>query len=296
MECLAHGKKAIQDGNVYFNDEVTGQVSITREKLHDPQFVHWLFEKSFAYYSLPERNIHTFSDKDKATVWKWCCNTLEYYDGMFDPRKRDIVAAEPHFDFEINEPWAAYKYELPTGEILEGNLRLKGTIDLVTRISPNVYEVIDWKSGECKDWGTGKEKFYDDFCVDPQLRIYHLALRKLYPDVHTFAMTMHYVRTKGPYTVVYDDDDAKDTLKMLRKRFEVIKANVRPKLKSAGNKHWFCKYVCWYGSQKNPAHTEGCPTLCQKIAKKIRLHGIEKVMLEDTATGHKIGYYQNPGS
>jgi hypothetical protein len=217
---------------------------------------------------------------------------------MFDPRKRDIVAPEPHFDFEIDEPWAKYEYKMPDGEVLQGNLRVKGTIDLVTRITPKAYEVIDWKTGECMNWGNGKEKFFSDFCVDPQLRIYHWALQKLYPDVKTFTMTINYVRTKGPYTVAYDESDMEDTMKMLRKRFEAIKANVRPRLKSRSNKHWFCKYVCWYGTQKNPANvnTEDGKTLCQRVAEKTRKCGIETVMRDDTEPGHHVGYYHNPGS
>jgi len=296
MECLAWAKLAVQNGENTFTDDVSGTLTINEDRLFDPQLVELLFEKSFNYYSSPNKSIHPYTDKDKAMIWQWCCDTLEYYDGMFDPRSRDIVAPEPHFDFEIDEPWAAYEYKMPTGEVLTGNLRVRGTIDLVTRIFPTMYEVIDWKSGKCLDWGTGKEKCFEDFTVDPQLRIYHWALQKLYPDVKTFAMTINYVRTKGPYTVAYDESDMEDTMKMLRKRFEVIKTNVRPKLKSPSNKHWFCKYVCWYGTQKNPAHTEGCQTTCQYIAEKTRKRGMNTVMLEDTAPGHKIDYYQNPGS
>lgn len=296
MECLAHGKLAVQNGENSFTDEVSGTMPISEDTLFNPQLVERLFEKSFNYYSAPTHSIHPYTDKDKETIWKWCCDTLEYYDGMFDPRKRDIVAPEPHFDFEIDEPWAEYEYVLPNGEKLEGKLRVKGTIDLVTRIASDVYEVVDWKSGECKNWGTGQEKHFEDFTVDPQLRIYHWALQKLYPDVKTFAMTINYVRTKGPYTVAYDESDMEDTMKMLRKRFEAIKANLRPKMKSPSNKHWFCKYVCWYGSQKNPDNIGKERTLCQQIGDKTRRRGINTVMLEDTAPGHQIGHYQNPGS
>jgi hypothetical protein len=296
MEGLAHGKKCIQDNTPSFTDEALGTVSVTTQRLTDPQFVEWLFEKSFEYYSHPDKSIHPYTERDKRDIWKWCCDALAFQDGMFDPRLRDIVEPEPHFDIPIEEPWAEYEYKMPDGSTLEGRLHIKGTIDLVTRINPRMFEVIDWKSGECKNWGTGKEKFFPDFCRDPQLRMYHYALNKLYPKVDTFAMTINYVRTKGPYTVAYSEKDMEDTLGMLRKRFETIKANVRPKLKSPSNKHWFCKYVCWYGSVKNPAHQDGQPTLCQEIAEKIRKHGIEAVMRDETEPGHSIGYYHNPGS
>jgi len=294
MEGLAHGKKCIQDGNTKFVDDVFGTVSVNADRLADPQFVEWLFEKSFTYYSSPAKSIHTYTPRDKRDIWTWCCDALEFQDGMFDPRKRHVVEAEPHFDIPIKEPWAQYEYTLPSGEQLSGHLRIKGTIDLVTSVTPAHYEVIDWKSGECKNWATGKEKDYEDFCVDPQLRLYHLALHKLYPKVKSFAMTMNYVRTKGPFTVAYDDSDVQATLKMLRTRFERIKATVRPKLKSLSNKHWFCKRVCWFG--KNPHSKDGSKTMCQYIAEKTRRCGIEAVMLDETEPGHTIGHYHNPGS
>jgi len=296
MECLAHGKKALQDNEKHFVDEVMGKVSISPEKLEDPQFVEWLFEKSFEYYTAPDKSIHEYSARDKGDVWEWSCQTLEYYDGMFDPRKRKIVEAEPHFDLPIMEPWAEYEYKMPDGSTLEGRLHVKGTIDLVTEIDPTFYEVIDWKSGKCVNWATGEDKHYHDFCADPQLSIYHWALTQMYPDVETFAMTINYVRTAGPFTLSYGPENIETTMKMLRKRFETIKHNVRPKLKSSSNKHWFCKYVCWFGSPKNPANQNCERTMCQHIADETRKHGIDNVIRNHTEPGFNVGFYQNPGS
>lgn len=296
MECLANGKKCVQDGTKCFQDDALGNIPINEGRLFNPQLVEWLFEQSFAYYTAPNKSIHQYTPRDKKDIWKWCCHTLEYMDGAFDPRRRNIVAAEPHFDFPIEEPWAKYDYITPQGERLSGQLCLKGTVDLVTQVRPGVYEVIDWKTGECKNWGNDKEKHYEDFCVDPQLRIYHWALSKLYPDIKTLIMTINYVRTKGPYTVAYDESDMADTMKMVRHRFETIKRTTRPKMKSPSNKHWFCKYVCWYGSVKNPAHKDGCPTTCQRIAEKLKKEGMDSVVREETEPGHHIGYYHDPGS
>jgi hypothetical protein len=294
MEGLAHGKKCLQDDTTSFTDDALGTVSITEQRMADPQFVRWLFEKSFDYYIA--KSIHPFDQGDQDDIWKWCCDTLVYGDGWFDPRKRNIVEAEPHFDFTIDEPWARYEYKMPDGTTLEGQLGMKGTIDLLTQHTPDHYEVIDWKSGECKDWGTGDPKTYDDFCVDPQMRVYHWALQKLYPDVKTFTMTVNYVRTEGPFTVAFDQSDMDDTMAMIRKRFEIIQDSTRPKLKSYTNKHWFCKYVCWYGTHKNPENVGCRQTMCQKIAEKVRKNGIEATMVEETEPGFEVGHYQNPGS
>ena len=34
---------------------------------------------------------------------------------------------------------------------------IKGTIDLVTKIDDNVIEVVDWKTGQRKNWATGSK-------------------------------------------------------------------------------------------------------------------------------------------
>ncbi len=513
MEGLANAKLAIQNEQESFHDDVFGEVKVDEKRLRDPEFVEWLFEKSFAHYTSPAKSIHKYYPGDKRDIWMWCCDSLDYYDGMFDPRKRDIVAAEPHFDLPIDEPWAKYDYEMPDGKRLSGQLRIKGTIDLVTKIDDKHYEVVDWKglpidtpiptpqgwttmgeisvgdkvfdqngvqcnvvgkstvkekpcytimfndgssvtcdedhlwkldygavvnvrrltagdkipvtkplviddvelpvspyvlgtclinahssipaiylrssykqrlellhgilaisdvnsssshfsfepdskqlydnvmelllslgqvpscydanehgvrtiikiesapsqptqcikvdspdntylctrhmipthnTGECKDWASGKQKDYDSFCTDPQLRMYYLALKRLYPHIDTITMTINYVRTAGPFTVAYSEEDIKATLNMLRKRFEQIKSCVRPKLKSAQRKHWFCQRVCWYG--KNPHPKDGTKTICEYIADKTRQCGLNNVIREETHKGHSIDYYHDPGS
>ena len=80
-------------------------------------------------------------------VWK----ALQYNDGQFDPRTRNVVASEPHFDLVIEEDWAKYDFELPDGEKISGNLAIKGTIDLVTETEDGIIEVIDWKTGRRLD-------------------------------------------------------------------------------------------------------------------------------------------------
>ena len=53
-----------------------------------------------------------------AAGWSW--KALQYNEGMFDPRNRDVVEAEPHFDFTIEEEWARYNYDL------EGRGKIRG--------------------------------------------------------------------------------------------------------------------------------------------------------------------------
>ena len=65
MEGLASGKLCIQDNAPSFKDDALGRISVTEDRLRDPQFVEWLFEKSFEHYSSPDMSIHPYNAKDK---------------------------------------------------------------------------------------------------------------------------------------------------------------------------------------------------------------------------------------
>ena len=39
---------------------------------------------------------------------------------------------------------------------LKGQLAIKGTIDLVTKLNDDTIEVVDWKTGRRMDWTTGE--------------------------------------------------------------------------------------------------------------------------------------------
>lgn len=72
--------------------------------------------------------------------------SLEYKNGMFDPRKRKIVAPEKPFEFQIKEDWAKIDYIHPcTGIKRDSYLTIRGTIDLITEVSPGILEIVDWK-------------------------------------------------------------------------------------------------------------------------------------------------------
>ncbi len=217
---------------------------------------------------------------------------LEYNKGQFDPRTRKIVAAEPHFDISIDEPWAEYDYQLPNGTTLKGNLAIKGTIDLVTETSKNVIEVIDWKTGRRIDWATGQEKDYDKLSKDPQLLLYHYAISKLFPQYSESIMSIFYIRDGGPFSLCFDESDKESFLKMLEKRFKQIQQNESPRLLSQEQNHWKCKKLCtyyknnWEGTNKN---------ICKYVHEELQKKGLERTTAECTKQGFNIGYYDAPG-
>jgi hypothetical protein len=106
-------------------------------------------------------------------------SAMDDWGGMFNPLNMTIVQPEQYFDFTIDEPWARYAYTLPDGRRLEGQLALKGTVDLIAEENPETLHYTDWKTGMRKDWATGKPKDWKKLRDDPQLRLYHYALSRL---------------------------------------------------------------------------------------------------------------------
>ena len=153
LEICAVSKKGAQDGKKTIKDDIVGKV-IT--DLYEPEYLETIIEKVYKYYS-DACSHHTWTTKDLKDCTEWTWKALKYNEGMFDPRNRDVVDAEPHFDITLEEEWAKYSYDVGD-EKLEGQLSLKGTVDLVTDLGDNVYEIIDWKTGRRLDWATGEEK------------------------------------------------------------------------------------------------------------------------------------------
>jgi CRISPR/Cas system-associated exonuclease Cas4 (RecB family) len=295
MECLAQAKLAHQEGKDHYMDEHFGKMDASdHDHVYSDKFVDELVDKSFEYYTVNSK--HHYAPRHYKHCKEWSYQAITHCDGAFDPRKRDIVAPEGSFDFEIEEPWAEYSYDLPDGTKLEGRLSMKGTIDLITQVRTGVYEVIDWKTGRRLDWATGQEKTFKKLTTDPQLRIYHYALSKMYPDIDQFIMTIYFIKDGGPYTLAFTRDDIEETKEMLRKRFESIRDSKVPQLK----KSWKCTKICHFGKTDHPSGIinpeTGSPfTICEFVAKKIRSKGIDVSITEDISPGHKFDYYQAPG-
>ena len=294
MEVMADLKKFQQDNPkrkfLTTEDDALGEVKIHKDKFMDDFFVVELSDRSFDSYKKNSKNKFTAGDKKTCLnlVWK----ALQYNDGQFDPRTRNVVASEPHFDIVIDEDWAKYEYEMPDGEIISGNLAIKGTIDLVTETENGIIEVVDWKTGRRLDWATGEEKTYEKLLVDPQLLLYNYAISKLFPEYDQSIMTIFYVKDGGPFSMCFDKSDEESFLGMLKDTFESIKANNAPKPLSHNRSHWKCTKLChffknnWMGTDKN---------MCIYIEEHLANHGMEETVKKCTNDGFSIGYYNAPG-
>jgi len=294
MEVLAGLKKFQQDNPrkkyLVVKDDAVDEVRIHKDELLTKQCVEDLVDLSFNSYKKGSKHKWTHADRKEVSRLSWLA--LDWNEGQFDPRYRDIVDPEPHFDIPIEEDWAKYEYEMPNGEVIKGRLAIKGTIDLVTKVDDDTIEVIDWKTGRRLDWATGQEKDFKKLTTDAQLLLYNYAISKLYPDYKQAIMSIFFIKDGGPFSMCFDKSDQEKFLGMLKDRFEEIKANVSPKPLRDDRSHWKCTKLCHFYKNNWP----GTDTpMCIHIGDKLKKDGIDKTVKDCTNKGFSIGYYEAPG-
>ena len=293
MEVLAGLKKFQQDNPrkkyLVVKDDAVDEVRIHKDELLTKQCVEDLVDLSFNSYKKGSKHKWTPADRKEVSRLSWLA--LDWNDGQFDPRYRDIVDPEPHFDIPIEEDWAKYEYEMPNGEVIQGRLAIKGTIDLVTKVDDDTIEVIDWKTGRRLDWATGQEKDFKKLTTDAQLLLYNYAISKLYPDYKQAIMSIFFIKDGGPFSMCFDKSDQDKFLDMLKNRFEEIKANVSPKPLREDRSHWKCTKLCHF--YKNDWPGTDTP-ICIHVGNKLKSDGLEKTVKDCTKKGFSIGYYEAP--
>ena len=294
FETLAICKKRTQAKKLKtmkITQEPLGDFSFSESELYTDAFVYSVLNKSFDYYK-SNCTHNSFTSKDYDFCEKMVWDTLSYNNGQFDPRNRTIVDTEPHFDIPINEPWAKFSFEGPDGPI-EGNLAIKGTIDLITELPDRTIEVIDWKTGQRLDWATGERKDYDKLMKDTQLLLYHYAISKIYPKYSNIIMSIFFCRDGGPFTLAFDESDMKEFLETLKKTFQEITRNKFPKPVSDNRSSFKCQKLCHYYKTNWPGTDK---TMCHHIEDQIYTIGIDETVKTCSRPGFVIGTYKDPGA
>ncbi len=275
LELLAQYKLAKQQYKDSFTNDELGKFFLTEIS---PDIC---IELAFHHIAKLEPH-YDWDDDDFAEVKKWMWVALNYRDGMFNPLKQDVVQPEQYFDITFEDSWAHYDYKLPDGNNLKGQLGMKGTLDLIAKLDKNTYELIDYKTGKRMDWNTGEEKTYDKLCKDPQLRMYHYAASRLFPEIEQIIVTIFYISDGGAISMNFTPDDLKATEEMIRKRFNLIRNTFKPK-KIYPN--WKCTKLCYFGKHD----IEGKPigkddykekSACTVIGKDLLTLGMDRVMLK----------------
>tara|TARA_B100001778_G_scaffold334979_1_gene350177 strand:- start:18210 stop:19247 length:1038 start_codon:yes stop_codon:yes gene_type:complete len=299
MEVLAGLKKYEQDKpKVKFlkvDDDAIGKFKCRKEELQTDDLVNTLIGLSIDSYA--KNSPHKFTTKDRQEIAEtaWCF--LNHSDRQFDPRLRNIHFPEPHFDIPIEEDWAKFEYER-NGEVVQGQLAIKGTIDLVTKINDETIEVVDWKTGRRMDWATGEVKDYKKLENDPQLLLYYYAISKLYPEFPNRIMSIFFYKDKdgdpdpSPFSICFSQEDEGRFLEMLKNRVQEIRENMTPKPLDYSRKHWKCNRLCHFCKTNWPDTDQN---MCIYIENHIKEHGMEKTVQECTREGFDIGFYEAPG-
>ena len=299
LEILAHIKLCTQNNESTYVDDIIGDIDVSKYNLNK------IIEQVYKFYTSQFKH-HEWEVKDYKDCHKWVYKALEDHNGSFDPRNRNILQPEQHFDIEIKKPWAQYKYNIG-GNNLEGYLAIKGTIDLITKVNDNTIEIIDWKTGRRLDWATGQEKTLAKLQNDPQLRIYHYAVSQIYPNYDHIMVSINFINDGGAFTICYDKSDLPKTEDMLRIKFDTIKKTQVPQL----NKTWKCNKLCHFGkttfenthklpiieyreNQITPLHSP--MTKCEQVKHDIDLIGMENVVDQYMVPGYNVGNYKAPGS
>lgn len=299
FEILAFIKLNQQNNCRFFEDDIIGQVDIENYDLST------IIDQVYEYYTSNFTH-HEWKPIDYKDCHKWVNKALDYGNGMFDPRNREIVEPEQHFDISIKKKWAKYDYNIH-GKKISGYLSIKGTIDLITRVNKDTLEVIDWKTGRRLDWATGQEKTLDKLHKDPQLMLYYYALNQLYPDINYIIMSINFINDGGMFSVCFDKSQLFNVEMMLKHKYEAIKNTTLPQQ----NKSWKCRKLCHFG-KSTFENTEYVPipeyrerqstpigenmTKCEQIYHDIKLTNMSTVIDEYQRKGYNIGDYKAPGS
>lgn len=272
LELLANKKLCLQNKQPQFKDaELDMEFSVS--DLNPDSAIKYAFD----HYK--SKSAHDWDEKDFKECSKWMWDVLLFNDGMFSPLTRNILMPEQYFDIEINKPWSKYEYFLDDGSVISGNLRIKGTMDLVTKIDDRSIEYVDWKSGIRKDWSTGKQKEYNDLKKDFQLCLYHYALNHLYPDKDMIIMTIFFIKDGGPFSLCFDKSDISTTEEMIKKEFERIKHCQRPsRIIDYGKDKWKCVRLCRFHNEKHADDPE--KNICTYLHEELIELGIKKAYIK----------------
>lgn len=291
LEILARCKQRLQYGEkagMRIEDSELGTIRFTKRSLNTNKFVVEILNKSYYYYTINDKNNQYDREADFDFCRQMVDACLNINDGQFDPRKMKIVAPEKDFNFPIEEPWAEFEYE---GQ--KTRLAIKGTMDLITELSPDTLEYVDYKTGRRIDWATGQEKDFNKLQNDPQLLLYYYAITKLYPQYDSIVMTIFFLRDGGPFSLCFDKSDNDKFLDMLKNRFEEIRRNKQPQPINQWRSDFRCKKLCHYYKTPWPGSDK---SMCNYVEDHIKLYGIENAGKVLKVPGFELTKYKAPGS
>ena len=237
-----------------WDDKILG--TLTKADI-DPEL---LTDRFFDQYVLITPEV-TLTNADRKKCHRLVNKALTFENNRFDPRNCDVVGVEKWFDLEIAGEW--------------GEVKLRGFIDLVIREDEKTLRVIDYKTGSDWDFFKKKKKDYDYLNQDHQLRFYHWAGHKLFPEIEDILVEIYFIDKDVSYLFPFGKENAyKAELYIDRKMKKLEKINV-PRPNITNN----CKFC--YFSKNNWGDT--AQSMCDFFQERVIIDG-----LEETTNKYKV--------
>ena len=279
-ELLALRRLAEQKNETSFIEQDTGEKYNIAEINEESVF-------KIAHNFYVPNSVFQYEEENFQDIKTWLHDLMLYRNGMYNPLKREIIDVEKFWDMEVDCDWAKYEYDIQ-GQNLKGKLRIKGTFDLITRVDDKTIELTDYKSGSATDWASGQDKDCKKLQTDIQMKLYHYAMEKLYPQYPYKILTLFFTNKnwQGPRSVCFSQEDIVHTEERLKQYFETIGETNKPNRIVPSFKCRFCAY--------SKEIFKNGKTYCDFFHQEIKKKGIENVT-EQYIQLDKINHYEGGG-
>ncbi len=187
------------------------------------------------YYKVENKGAEGIkNDKIKAV----CRGIKELLNSSYTPIRHNTIATE----VKANVPLVGKDFKLKDSD---KTFYIRGYIDRIDKIDDKTVEIVDYKSGTRTDYESKDrhKKTSEDIFKSIQAKLYHYATKQLYPWAENILVTFIYITDGGPVTAFFCDDDLKDTIELVKKRFKAVQANEDPQR----TRSWKCNALCPFG-------------------------------------------------
>jgi len=236
------GKSALQGKIVHLALEWMSRLKKHGKTDVDPM---WLLNRAWdeladSCHGIELRKVTTRIDKEtgefkEAADFKKCRIAMETIlgDPFYNPYGLNVLDIEKWFEIELpGEEWQCQDQD--------GNLHqftVRGLIDAVNEIDKDTLEIIDWKTGNRKDFYTQTPIDEEALTREVQPRLYHLAAYFMYPRYKNILITFYYANDGGPITISLSQDDIAVTIASLYGFFSTISKDTLIRR----NRRWTCR-------------------------------------------------------
>ncbi len=189
------GDAALQGSAFHQCLKWTGEFALAKRRiLAMPRLAEWAWDTVIrSRLSKTKRG-----NQPTAAYIKYLGNLDKVLKSPYSPLTLHLLEVETKFELRMPDDW---------GEVV-----ISGILDLVHEIDQDTIEVVDWKTGKCRDLTTQQPLDMYDLLRAVQPRIYQLAATYLYPQYRNILVTFYYVEDGGPLTIPLDDNDLPLTL------------------------------------------------------------------------------------